>query len=282
MRHYMIIDIESAVTDPTAHQRYRNMERYVPGPADEYVRQGRAAADRELQSPRWPFQTIAAACVMHCIEHDQGGIEPVEMTTWSADRFDERGIVAGVLHALATAPEATELVSWQGAWADIPHLIRAAAQHGLTLPKGWGWLAFTGEGRVPHIDLARCFSGGAKMKQIHMTEFAAALNIPSKMTLAPYAVAENILAGQHELVAEAVEGDVITTAMLLGSWRRLIDPRGSLFGCHDRIVRRTIEMRPNRSYVADLEAWRRDRTKEAMHAANDDGIVLAPQLFEAA
>lgn len=282
MRHYMIIDIESAVTNLSGHQRYQAMERYVPQPANNFARQGRAAEDRELQSPRWPFQTISAACVMYCVEHDQGGIEPVEMLTWWGDRHDERAIVAGVIKALAAAPEGAELVSWQGAWADIPHLICAASQHGLTLPKGWGWLAFTGEGRVLHIDLARCFSGGAKMKQIHMTEFAAALNIPAKMTLAPYLVAENILAGQHKLVAEVVEGDVITTAMLLGSWRRLLDSKGSLFGCHDRIVRRVTEMRPDRSYVAELEAWRRDRTADAMQAANDDGLFLAPQLFEAA
>lgn len=282
MRHYMIIDIESAVTDKSGHLRYQAMERYVPQPVNNYARQGRAAEDRELQSPRWPFQTISAACVMHCVEHDQGGIEPVEMLTWSGDCYDERAIVAGVLKALAAAPEGAELVSWQGAWADLPHLVRAAAQHGLTLPKGWGWMAWTGEGRVAHIDLARCFSGGAKMKQIHMTEFAAALDIPAKMTLAPYRVAPAIIAGNHSLVAEAVESDVITTAMLLGSWRRLVDPKGSLFGCHDRIVRRVIEMRPDRSYVADLEEWRACRTAEAMQAANDDGLFLAPQLFDAA
>ena len=51
-------------------------------------------------------------------------------------------------------PADAEIVTWMGMAHDIPLLISGCMRHGLTLPKGWGWLAHGGFHRERHLDLA--------------------------------------------------------------------------------------------------------------------------------
>lgn len=281
-RCYVALDVESAVLDETAHKRYQHMERWTPQPNNQHSRRGYKRSEDPLQTPRWPFQTIVTASIMLLVEHSDGNVEVSRFVTLSAAEHSERAIVEGVLRVLADTPIGAELVSWGGAWHDLPLLTLGAMKHGLSLPRDWSWMAWGGEGRVRHIDFARVLTGGSKMKPVHMAEYAAALNIPAKLSAAPYLVSKLIAVGEFELVEEICEGDVITTALLLAHWRRLIDQRADLHTAIDRLLRQIQHLRAGRGYIAALEAHRTALFHERVGEAELAAERFAPWLSSAA
>lgn len=277
-RSYIFFDIESAVTDETGHRRYQQMERWAPKSDDQPSRRGYTRAEDPLTTPRWAFQSIVTACAMVLTEHADGNVDVTRLVTLSAPDHDEREIVEGLLQVFADAPADADLASWAGSFHDLPLLVCAAMKHGLTLPSGWKWLAFGGDGRQRHVDFARVATANMKMKPIHQSELLAAFDIPAKLSAPAFAVARLIEAGQWDLVQEQCEGDVISTALLLARWRKLHDPRCDADAAEDRILRRVAELRAGRRYVPALEARRAQRFHASVVKANDDAATVAPWL----
>lgn len=277
-RSYVVLDIESAVTDETGHRRYQAMERYVPTNDDQPSRRGYKRHEDPLTTPRWPFQTIVTAAAMVLVEHPDGNLDVARFVTLSQPDHDERAVIAGILQVLADAPEGAELVSWAGMLHDVPLLTLGAMRHGLTLPKGWGWLGFGGNDPVRHIDFARTTTGGFKMKPVHLAEILASLDIPAKISVPAFAVARLIYAEQWDAVQEACEGDVISTALLLARWRQLHDPRANATTVEHRIIRHVIELREGRGYTTALKLHLAARFSDALKKAANDATTLAPWL----
>ena len=280
-RSWVIIDIESAVTDESGHRRYMAMERWVPTPGKPSRRNYVRSAD-PLQTPRWAFQTIVAAAVMILVEHDDGNVDVASFTTLSAPELNEKGVMMGMIEALAAAPDGAELCSWAGMLHDVPLMSMACKRHGLTYPAGWRWLGFGGNDPVRHLDLARTTTGGFKMKPIHLAEVLASLDIPAKITVPAFAVAPLINQKRWDLVRSVVENDVISTALLLAHWRKLHDPRTELHVVKDRILRRIEEMRPHALYLPELSAYRKSIFKCELSDAAESRDKLAPWLKDAA
>jgi hypothetical protein len=281
VRSYVVFDLESAVVDDAAHRRYLQMERWVPDHTARTSRRGYKRGDCPLQTPRWPFQTIAALSAMVLTEHEEGNLQVMRFVTWSLAKHSEAEIVSGFLQLLKEAPSGSELASWGAAWSDIPILIGAALRHGLSLPGGWEWMAWQGGGRVPHIDLARVLGGDSKMKPCHFGEYAAAQNIPAKLIVKPADVAKLIAAGQFDLVEQVAEVDVIAEALLLTRWRKLLDPRADRAVVEDRILRAVEDLRPARGYIFALQAHRAAKFKLAIARAvkdQDKGNLWLPDL----
>ena len=277
-RSYIVLDIESAVTDEIGHKRYQAMERWTPKEEEQPSRRGYTRSEDPCKTPRWVFQTITTAAMMLLVEDDQGGIDVSRFVTLSAPDHDERAVVAGILQVLGEAPEGAEIVTWMGLAHDLPVLVSACMRHGLTLPKGWGWLAFGGFHKERHLDLARAYTAGMKMKPIHLAEVLAAMDIPGKITSPPFAVTNLIYAGRWDEVQSACEVDVLSTALLLARWRRLTDGRAEADVVEDRILRRVIELRVGRGYIAALEARRSRRFTASFCNAANDAVTLAPWL----
>ncbi len=269
-RCYICIDVESAVIDQIGHRRYQAMERWTGCPDEPESRRGYKRDEDPLKTPRWPFQTIVAVSVMVLFEHSQGSLDVSRFETFAAPDLDERGIMLGLYQLLAELPERAEVVSWGGGWHDLPLLKIAAMRHGLSLPPSCNWMAWSGEGKSSHIDLCRVLTGGSKMKPVHMTEYAASLNIPAKITAPPFAVAGLIKAGDFESVISVVEVDVITLVLILARWRKLLDPRARSDVAEDRILRQVQELRSTRRYIPALRAHRQMLLRQmAMEAVND-------------
>ena len=268
-RSWIVLDVESAVLDDTAHKRYQAMERWVPSD-DKPIRRGYQRSEDPLTCPRWVFQTITTAAIMVLVEDAQGGVDVGRFVTLSAPEHDEQAVIAGVLQVLEEAPANAELCTWMGLAHDCPILISGCLRYGLTLPRRWGWLAHGGFHKERHLDLARAYTAGMKMKPIHLAEVLAVMDIPGKLTCPPFAVTKLIYAGRWEDVQSACEIDVISTSLLLARWRRLTDSRAEVDAVEDRILRRVIQLREGRGYVAALEAHRQSRfTAKFAKAAND-------------
>lgn len=276
-RSWIVLDIESAVLDDAAHKRYQRMERWVPSD-DKPVRRGYQRSEDPLTCPRWVFQTVTTAAMMVLVEDAQGGVDVSRLVTLSAPDHDERAVLSGILQVLADAPADAEICTWMGLAHDIPLLVSGCLRHGLTLPKGWGWLSHGGFHRERHLDLARAYTAGMKMKPIHLAEVLAAADIPGKITCPPFAVTGLIYAGRWDEVQEACEVDVISTALLLARWRRLTDARADADAVEDRVLRRVIELRAGRGYIGALEAHRQRRFGAAFAQAANDAATLAPWL----
>lgn len=277
-RTYVVFDLESAVLDHTGHRRYQEMERWVPDENERPSRPGYTRGEDPCRTPRWPFQTITTASILIAREHADGGIDVSRFNTYSAPEHDERGVLAGILKELADTPADAELVSWGGAMHDIPLLVAGSARHGLTLPAGWKWLAFGGRSAARHVDLLRVFTGGFAMKPVHQTEMLAAMDLPGKFTAKPAAVAKLIEAGQWRIVREVCEGDCVSEVLMLARWRQLHDGRADVEVVEDRILRRIIELMPDRGYVAALQKRRDARFAASLTRAANDAATLAPWL----
>ncbi len=277
-RSYVVLDLESAVLDDTAHRRYQQMERWVPTDTEQPSRRGYTRSEDPLQTPRWVFQTITTAVIMVMTEHADGGIDVTRFVTYSAPDQDERGVLAGIIKELADTAADAELVTFGGAMHDVPMFVTACMRLGLTLPAGWKWLTFGGGNMARHLDLARIITGGFKMKPIHMAEVLAAMDLPGKITAPPFALARLIYAERWEEVKAACEVDVLSVALLLARWRQLHDPRTDAGVVEDRILRRVIELVPDRSYVPELQARRQARFAAQLATAANDATRLAPWL----
>lgn len=256
-KFHLIFDIESRATTE-AHTRYQMMERFVPKPdGGDSGRRGQRGPSDPLTTPRWCFQEIVTAVAMKCIGHVDGSIEPVEFVTLSKALLDERAIIQGLFDLIASMPaNDAELVTFGGAGHDLPLLVVRAMSHGLSLPRGWGWMAFGGHGKVPHLDLLRVTTGGLKIKPLHMAELAALMDIPAKVTEPAWAAARHIAAENWAKVEEMCESDVATLSLLFASWRGLLDAGCAVDTAHDRICRKIEELRPDRGYTPAFTAKR--------------------------
>lgn len=277
-RSYVVLDLESAVLDESGHRRYQAMERWVPHPDVEVSRRGYKRHEDPLLTPRWPFQTITTAAAMLLVEHDDGGVDVARFDTLSAPDLTEKQVVAGLLQLLGEAPSSTELVTWAGMAHDVPLLVSAAMRYGLTMPPKWRWLAFGSGDSARHLDLARALTGGLRMKPVHMAEVLAAMNIPAKMTAPAFAIARLIYAGQWDAVQEACESDVVSTALLLARWRTLLDGRADVAVVEDRIMRRVVECRQGRSYLAELQSRRDEHFRKRLTSVANDADRLGREL----
>jgi 3'-5' exonuclease len=277
-RSYVVLDVESAVIDESGHKRYQKMERWSPDQHLKPSRRNYTRSEDPLTTPRWPFQTIVTIVAMVLVEHPDGNLDVSRFVTLSQPDHDEAMIIEGALQVLADAPQGAELVSWAGMIHDVPMLTLGAMRHGLSLPAAWRWMGFGGNDPVRHLDFARTMTGGFKMKPVHMAEILASLDIPAKMSIAAFAVAENIYAGQWDTVQEACECDVISTALMLARWKRLHDPRVDINIVEDRILRQIEALREGRGYVSDLKVRRSERFQQQLTKAANDAEVLAPWL----
>lgn len=272
-RFYVFIDTESVVAEDE-HVRYQAMERFTPrkGQRDS-GRRGQRGRNDPLTNPRWMFQEIKVASVLVCGTHDDGNIVPVSFDTFSAAKWDEKAVLQQLFAVVDSLPTDTELVSYGGAWADVPRLLIRAMKHDLQLPRPWrSWVQWGGQGRTGHIDLMRLLTGSSKMTASHMSEFAAVIGLPAKMTAAPWAAAELIRRGEWRKVEEMCEADCVTTALLFARWRRTFDgPSADIV--EDRICRVIEELCPGRGYIPALNARRREihdlRVREAWQRLED-------------
>lgn len=275
-RFYVIIDTESVVADDE-HRRYQATEHFSmrAGQRESGRRRGQRGGNDPLINARWMFQRITVASVMVCATHDDGNIVPVSLDTFSAPELDEADILKRIFAIVDDLPkDATELVTYGGVWADVPLVVIRAMKHGLTLPGAWaGWMPWGGQGKCPHVDLMRVLTGSSKMKASHMSEFAAVLDLPVKITAAPWRAAEFMKNGEWQRVQEMCESDCIATAMLFAAWRLTFDGRSSLPVVVDRICRVTIEICPGRGYTPAIVAKRQQllqqRTDEAWRRLDD-------------
>ena len=264
---HLIIDIESSA-DLIEHARYQKSERFCPQPGSiDSGRRGQRGQDDPLTTPRWPFQAVLAVSVMKCISGGNGELWPAEMLTFSRADLDEAQILTRLFQYIGSMPASDiELVTFGGGNHDLPVLTCRAMAHGLQLPKALSWMAFGGTAKAPHLDLLRVLTGGFKLRQCHMAEFAAVLDLPSKFVASSWTVTRLANRGDWTKIEAIAEVDVITTAMLFASWRALLTG-GAVWSVHDQICRKVQELRPERPYLETLQAMRRRLYDQQMRDA---------------
>lgn len=280
---HLVFDLESTA-DLHEHRRYQTSEHYTPNSSGgDSRRRGQRGQQDPLTTPRWPFQSVLAISLMKCVPGDGGNIVPAEMMTWSLKNMNEKQILTEFFRYLSTMPATSvEIVSFGGEAHDLQILRTRAMACGLTLPRGFEWMAFPSSQKSPHLDLSRALTNGLKMRQCHLAEFLAVINMPSKFVAAPWSITRLANAGDWTTVESICEGDVIATAFLFASWKGLVDGRVPVWTVHDRICSRVQELRPERSYIKCLVAVRGRLYDEQMQQAKSRlDVIGLPQTKQA-
>lgn len=282
MKIHLIIDLESSSV-LAEDKRYQNSERYIPREGqNDSGRRGQRGQDDPLTTPRWPFQSVLAVSVLKCVAGPSGNILPTEMLTLSLKDLNEKQILMRLFQYIGSMPAAdVELVTFGGGNHDLPVLACRALAHGLTFPAALKWMAFGGTQKSPHLDLLRVLTGGFKLRQCHMAEFAAVLNVPTKFVASSWTITKLANRGDWDKIEEICEADVITTAFLFASWKTLLDPGVAAWSVHDFICRKVQEIKPERSYIATLVAMRRRLYDQQMREAKEKlGVIGLPQTMQ--
>jgi hypothetical protein len=280
---HLVFDLESSA-DHHEHRRYQASERYTPtADGGDSRRRGQRGQQDPLTTPRWPFQCVLALSVMKLVAGDGGNIVPAEMMTWSLKNMGEKQILTEFFRYLSTMPVgAVELVSFGGEAHDLQILRCRSMAHGLTFPPAFGWLAFPSAQKSPHLDLSRVLTNGLKMRQCHLAEFLAVINMPSKFVAPSWSITRLARAGEWTKIEEACEADCIATSFLFASWKGLIDGRVPVWTVHDRICCKLQELRPERSYIKCLVATRgrlyNDQMRQAKARLDVIGLPSTAQI----
>lgn len=117
--------------------------------------------------------------------------------------MDENQILTEFFLYLSSMPTGNaELVSFGGEAHDLQILRCRAMAHGVTLPRGFEWMAFPSAQKSPHLDLSRVLTNGLKMHQCHLAEFSAVINMPSKFVAASWSITSLASAGQWSIIEE--------------------------------------------------------------------------------
>lgn len=157
---------------------------------------------------RWPFHQVAAISWM-ALEFIAGESVPViePPVVMTAGDSDERSMVAALFAALEDAPDAVA-TTWGGEVRDLAVLRRAAATHGLLLPRQ---LIDGSPHARERLDLCRATC--VQADSVHLPELASAVGVPAKPTPSEQ-IGRLCEAGDWSKVREQVLADVLTTSVL--------------------------------------------------------------------
>lgn len=157
---------------------------------------------------RWPFHQVAAISWM-ALEFIAGESVPVieRPVVMTAGDSDERSMVEALFAALEDAPDAVA-TTWGGEVRDLAVLRRAAATHGLLLPRQ---LIDGSPHARERLDLCRATC--VQADSVHLPELASAVGVPAKPTPSEQ-IGRLCEAGDWSKVREQVLADVLTTSVL--------------------------------------------------------------------
>jgi predicted PolB exonuclease-like 3'-5' exonuclease len=209
---------------------------------------------------RWPFRRPVAISWLILQKDDGGILSPVRLKTVGLPEYSEQQMLSEFFMDIASL-EQFMMVSWGGCFADIPRLLLAAMNQGMTLPASLHSFARPFDRKRPHFDLMKAVSGGTD--NVHLTEVAAAMEIPAKTLGVPTAVAGFIAAGKWSSVKAVCEGDVIATAFILLRYLSLTSG-ASKFSTADRLA--SFAARQTHRPYAEVYAAHRDQLREQADA----------------
>lgn len=268
-RTTIVLDAEVRY-DHDVHRRYQASERWRP--EDVATLDRRHAQTDPRVTPRWACQQIAALCWLVMIESEDG-LRPVRMRTVGEPEHAEAAILQAFFADVASFQN-VQIVTWNGFGSDLPHLLLAAATAGLRLPDCLAPLHTPWpRNRTGHLDLMTEVCGGAE--RVHLGEVAAKLGIPAKLTCRADLVSRLMEQGKWASVKGVVEGDVLTTAMLLMRWRHLIGGTTSVLEATRRMTGFVIEHFRHRDYAADWVRYGEQVLQDAITSQMSELDALA-------
>jgi predicted PolB exonuclease-like 3'-5' exonuclease len=257
-RTVIVLDAEVRYDDEV-HRRYQATERWQP--EDVAALDRRHAQSDPRVTPRWACQQIVALSWLVMTECEDG-LRPVRMRTVGKPEHAEAAIVQAFFADVAPFAD-VQLVSWNGFGSDLPRLLLAAATAGLRLPNCLVPLhAPWPRNSSAHLDLMTEMCGGAE--RVHLAEVAAKLGIPTKLSCRADLVSKLMEQGKWALVKAHVEGDVLTTGMVLMRWRHLVGGTASVLEATRRMTRFVAEHCRHRDYAADWARYGEQVLHDAM------------------
>lgn len=173
---------------------------------------------------RLPLQRIVCISALYIKE---GKLSLFSLT---ADKFNEKDILAKFFRAFSDIETLPQLISWNGSGFDIPVLIYRAMQYDLSAP----WLFEEGERiknmrfdnyvnrfHTRHLDLMDRFSQYGASRREAMDIVASLYGLPGKTDVDGSMVGALVSSGDWQTLSIYCESDVMNTWLIYLRWLRL-------------------------------------------------------------
>jgi len=173
---------------------------------------------------RLPLQRIVCISALYIKE---GKLSLFSLT---ADKFNEKDILAKFFRAFSDVETLPQLISWNGSSFDIPVLIYRAMQYDLSAP----WLFEEGERiknmrfdnyvnrfHTRHLDLMDRFSQYGASRREAMDVVASLYGLPGKTDVDGSMVGDLVSKGDWQTLSIYCESDVMNTWLIYLRWLRL-------------------------------------------------------------
>ncbi|WP_201598329.1 3'-5' exonuclease [Psychrobacter vallis] len=173
---------------------------------------------------RLPLQRIVCISALYIKD---GKLSLFSLT---ADKFDEKDIIAKFFRAFSDLEKLPQLISWNGSGFDIPVLIYRAMQYDLSAPwlfeegariKNMRFDNYVNRFHTRHLDLMDRFSQYGASRREAMDVVASLYGLPGKTDVDGSMVGDLVSNGDWQTLSIYCESDVMNTWLIYLRWLRL-------------------------------------------------------------
>lgn len=173
---------------------------------------------------RLPLQRIVCISALY-VKDGQ-----LSLFSLTADKFDEKDILAKFFRAFSDLEKLPQLISWNGSGFDIPVLIYRAMQYDLSAPwlfeegariKNMRFDNYVNRFHTRHLDLMDRFSQYGASRREAMDVVASLYGLPGKTDVDGSMVGALVSNGDWQTLSIYCESDVMNTWLIYLRWLRL-------------------------------------------------------------
>ena len=183
---------------------------------DEYLHEAHRQIDRTSKHHATAVKRVIAAATFEFSIDDEGRVSTGTISSWTEHQHgDEHAVVSHLfdhLRARAGAP----VLTYGGLGTDIPVMVLAGMEHGLTLPPQL--IDQPGrKGPRPHLDLSLMLKGGGRTWS-HLSQVLLRIGVPQELVAAKPSVSQPKTGEEWRALREHVELDTLLLAIAKVAW----------------------------------------------------------------
>ncbi len=220
---------------------------------DEHLHEAHRQIDRTSKHHATAVKRVIAAATFEFAIDDEGRLSTGAVSSWSEHQHGDEHAVVSHLFDHLRARAGVPVLTYGGLGTDIPVMVLAGMEHGLTLPPQL--IDQPGrKGPRPHLDLGLMLKGGGRTWS-HLSQVLLRIGVPSELVAAKPSVSQPKTAEQWTELRDHVELDTLLLAIAKVAWLKAQGTAGLRFSpAVIALIAGFLRRRPNHSASAMLQA----------------------------
>ncbi|MGB3754344.1 MAG: hypothetical protein WA954_10660 [Parerythrobacter sp.] len=183
---------------------------------DEYLHEAHRSIDSKSKHHATAVKRVIAAATFEFGVDEEGRVTTGAVSSWTEHQHgDEQAVVSELFDHLRMR-DSVPVLTFGGLGTDIPVLVLAGMEHGLTLPK-----QLTDQpgrrGPRPHLDLGLMLKGGGRTWS-HLSQVLLRIGVPDELVAAKPSVSQPKTSGEWAELRDHVELDTLLLAIAKITW----------------------------------------------------------------